>query len=40
MAVAQDLPRVRIDDVDGASHGRAPDVKKAGRPGLCVALEK
>lgn len=28
----QDLPRVRIDDADGASHDRVPDPGKAGRP--------
>jgi len=28
----QEPPRVRIDDADGASHGRAADTKKASRP--------
>jgi hypothetical protein len=40
MVVAQDLPRVRIDDADGASHARASEAKKSGRPGLRVALGK
>src|SRR5262245_50669362 len=30
----QDLPRVRIDDADGASHNRGPEAKKSGRPDI------
>jgi hypothetical protein len=40
MVVAQDLPRVRVDDANGTSHGCAFDAKKPGRPGLRVALGK